>query len=238
LGAAALVTVRRDPHRVLPWLIGFLAFAVLALGPHLWIDDKTQFSLFGVSFSVPLPYQLYDQLPLLGNRRVPVRMIVLGIMALSVLAGIGLDLLMRRFSGRWRFVAPVLAVLALAIVWVEYWNPPVYVSAHTSPAIFSEIREDPGDFVVVHAPLGRRTGWTISAIPRAARSTTTIRRCIGKPSPGGYLSRVSDKDFTWFLEQPGLHFLTCPFACGQPAVKTQTVRLCGKRSARTTFGMW
>ena len=225
LGAAALFTVRRDSHRVLPWLIGFLAFAILALGPHLWIDDKTQFSLFGVSFSVPLPYQLYDQLPLLGNRRVPVRMIVLGTMALSVLAGIGLDMLMRRFSGRWRFVAPVLGVLALAVVWVEYWNPPLYVSAHTSPVIFSEIREDPGDFVVVHAPLGRRTGWTISGHPSGGALDDYYQTLHGKLSPGGYLSRVSDKDFTWFLEQPGLHFLSCPIDCaGQPS-EDQNVRL-------------
>jgi hypothetical protein len=218
LGVVAITTVRRDPHRVLPWLIGFLTFAVLALGPHLWINEKTDFSLFGISFSVPLPYQLYDQLPLLGNRRVPVRMIVLGIMALSVLAGIGLDVLMRRFDGRWRLVGPVLALLALGLVWLEYWNPPVYASAHASPAVFSEIRADSGDFVVVHAPLGRRTGWTVSGHPSGGALDDYYQPLHGKPSPGGYLSRVSDKDFTWFLEQPGLHFLACPVDCvGQPS---------------------
>lgn len=215
LGVVALITVRRDPHRVLPWLIGFLAFAVLALGPHLWIDEKTEFSLLGVSFSVPLPYQLYDQLPLAGNRRVPVRMIVFGIMALSVLAAIGLDLIMSLFRGRLRLVAPVLGVLALAIVWVEYWSPPIYLERMSSPAVFDEIRREDGDFVVLHLPLGRRTGWTFAGDPTGAALPMYYQPLHEKATIGGYLSRVSDKQFNWFLEQPGLRYLSCP-ACPEP----------------------
>jgi hypothetical protein len=208
LGVVALARLRRNPHQVLPWLIGFLFFAVLALGPKLWIDDSTEFSLLGISFSVPLPYQIYNELPLLGNRRVPARMIVLGIMALSVLAAIGLDVLMassKRWLGRGTLA---LGVAAIAIVGLEFWNPPLPLIPYTNSEVLEQIRSDSGDFNVLHAPLGRRTGWTCSGDCTGAALVNYYQTLHEKPSFGGYVSRVSDEEFSWFLEQPGLSYLS------------------------------
>jgi hypothetical protein len=215
LATISLWAARRDPHRVLIWAVAGLVFFLLSLGPYLYIDDSRTFSLFGASFSVPLPYQLYDQLPLAGGRRVPARMVVFGIMALSVLAGIGLSLVMDWLKTRWRLVAPLAAVLVLGTVWLEYWNPPVYLTALSSPAIFSEIRDEPGDFTVLHAPVGRRNGWTFAGDATGAVLVMYYQTLHEKRSIGGYLSRISDEGFTWFLEQPGVRYLSCP-TCPQP----------------------
>lgn len=214
LAGLAVFAVRRTPHRVLFWAAVFLAFSILALGPYLYIDDTRTFSLFGLSFSVPMPYQLYDKLPLFGSRRVPARMIVFGIMALSMLSGIGLALVMDWLRPRAKVLAPVLAVVVLGLVWLEYWNPPVALGPLSTPAGLEMIRDDPGAFAVVDAPLGRRNGWTYAGDPTGGPLANYYQTIYEKASVGGYLSRVKDEEFDWFLHQPGLHFLAC-IACGQ-----------------------
>jgi len=214
LATVALFTVRKNPHRLLIWVITFAAFLVLSLGPYLYIDDSRHHSLFGWSFSIPLPYQIFDEIPLVGNRRAPVRMVVFAILALSILAAIGLDFIMGWLKQRWRLLAPAAALLVLGVVWLEYWNPPVDVIEHRSPAVFSDIGKEDGDFTVVHAPMGRRTGWTITGHPSGGAIDNYYQPLYGKRSMGGYISRVSDEEFSWFLEQPGLRFLACTLNCG------------------------
>jgi len=139
-------------------------------------------------------------------------MIVLGIMALSVLAAIGLDVLMvwlRRWRWRWlgRLAMP-LGVAAIAIVGLEFWNPPLYLVPYTNSPVLEQIRSDPDDFTVLQAPLGRRTGWTVSGDATGAPLVNYYQTLYEKRSFGGYVSRVSDEEFTWFLEQPGLSYLS------------------------------
>lgn len=217
LGALALLAVRRIPDRVLLWTAAFLLFAILALGPYLYIDGTKSFSLLGVSFSVPLPYQLYDQVPVAGERRVPARMIVFGMMALGVLAGIGLDLLTSWLKPRYKKVVPLAGLIALSLVVLEYWNPPVLLSEFSSPsAIFDEIGDEPGDFSVLHVPLGRRSDFDNHGHPAVGPMTNYYQTFHGKASFGGYVARVNRKEFAWILDQPALHYLACHFECPNP----------------------
>jgi len=226
LASVALLSLRKNPHRAGVWVIAFFVFAILALGPYLYINDSSDFTLFGVNFSVPLPYQLYDELPLFGSRRVPARMIVFGIMALSVLSGIGLTLVMDWLRLRAKVLAPVLAVIVVGLVWLEYWNPPVSLSPLATPAGLEMIRDDPGEFAVVDAPLGRRNGWTYAGDPTGGPLANYYQTIYEKASVGGYLSRVKDEEFDWFFHQPGLHFLACVVGCGvQPAGDDQNMAL-------------
>ncbi|HVP05311.1 MAG TPA: hypothetical protein VMT90_06525 [Dehalococcoidia bacterium] len=214
LATIALVTLRKDRHRALIWVIALFTFAILAMGPYLYINDSRHHHLLGVSFSVPMPYQLYDKLPFFGSRRVPARMIVFGIMSLSVLAGIGLTTAMEWLKPRARYLAPAVAVVALGLVWLEYWSPPVYLTPLATPPGIDMIRDDPDDFTVVDAPLGRRNGWTYAGDPTGGPLANYYEALYHKPSIGGYLSRVKSEGFDWFLQQPGLHFLSCPSGCG------------------------
>lgn len=217
LAGLAIFAGRKAPHRAVFWLVVFLVFAVLALGPYLYVDDTKTLSILGVSFTVPLPYQIYDQLPLLGERRVPARMIVFGMIALSVLSGIGLNALTTWLKPRHMMVAPLLAVAVLGVVVLEYWNPPVFLTELSTPDIFDEIRDEPGDFTVLHAPLGRRSGWTYTGDPTGGPITNYYQTLHGKASFGGYLSRVSDRGFAWIHDQPGIRYLACPGCPGPPS---------------------
>jgi hypothetical protein len=218
LATVALLSLRKKPHRVGVWVIAFFVFVILALGPHLYINNSSDVTLLGVTFSVPMPYQLYDKLPLFGTRRVPARMIVFGIMALSVLSGIGLTLVMDWLRPRAKVLAPVLAVVVLGLVWLEYWNPPISLTPLSTAPGLEMIRDDPGGFAVVDAPLGRRNGWTYAGDPTGGPLANYYQTIYEKASVGGYLSRVKDEEFDWFYRQPGLHYLACVAACGvQPA---------------------
>lgn len=218
LGALAIFAARRTPHRVLLWAATFLLFAILALGPYLYIDNTKSFSLLGVSFSVPLPYQLYEQIPLAGERRVPARMIVFGIMALSVLAGVGLDLLASWLKPRYKKVVPLAGLIALSLAALEYWNPPVLLEEFPSPpAIFDQIGDEPGDFSVLDVPLGRRSDFDNHGHPTMGPMTNYYQIFHGKAAFGGYIARVDRREFDWILHQPGLNYLACHYECPNPA---------------------
>jgi hypothetical protein len=130
-------------------------------------------------------------------------------MALSVLAAIGLDVLMGWLRPRIGRAALALAVAAIAIVGLEYWNPPMYMIPYsTSSAALEAISSEPGDFAVLQTPLGRRTGWTCAGDCTGAALANYYQTLHEKPTFGGYISRVRDTDFDWFIQQPGLRYLS------------------------------
>lgn len=217
LGSLTLLAVRRTPHRSLLWLLTFLFFAILALGPYLYVDGTKSLSLLGVSFSLPMPYKLYQQLPVFGERRVPARMIVFGIMALSVLAGVGLDLVISWLKPRYRQIVPLAGFLALGLVVLEFWNPPVFISEYPSPpAILEQIAAEPGQFAVLDVPLGRRSGFDNHGHDAAGPLANYYETFHHKAAVAGYVARINREEFAWILDQPGLHYLTCYDPCPRP----------------------
>jgi hypothetical protein len=78
----------------------------------------------------------------------------------------------------------------------------------TSSQVLNDISSEPGDFTVLQAPLGRRTGWTCAGDCTGAALVNYYQTLHEKPSFGGYVSRVKDTDFDWFLQQPGLRYLS------------------------------
>ena len=208
LAGLAVFAVRRTPHRVLFWAFVFLVFAILSLGPFLYVGGTKTLSVLGVSLSIPLPYHIYDQLPLFGARRIPARLIIFGLVGLSVLAGTGFDLLTGWLRPRSGKIVPLAAVIIFSLVAIEYWNPPVFLSDLTTPAIMAEIRDEPGDFTVVHAPLGRRDGWYSAGDSTGGWIADHYQRVHERATFGGYVGRA--KDLGWIMEQPSLAFLSCP----------------------------
>ncbi len=210
LAGLALLTARRHPRRVLFWLGVFLMFAILALGPHFYVGDTKEFTLFGVSFSIPLPYQLYDKLPIVNGRRIPTRMVVFGLAGFSVLVAIGFDSVWSWLRSRQSLLGPLAALIVLGIVVLEYWNPPVYLIEPPTPAVFAQIAEEPGDFTVLHAPWGRVTGWTQTGDFWGGYMANYYQTIHERRTFGGWLSRASDEDLAWVSSEPGLRYLTCP----------------------------
>ncbi len=211
LASVALLRVPKEPRRLLFWLGVFLIFGTLALGPYLYIDDSKDISILGVSFSVPLPYQLYDKLPAVGVGRVPARMIVFAFLGIAILAGAGLTSLLSRLRGGHGRLVPAAALVVLALVVVEFWNPPMEVTQIREPAVFGQIRDDPGDFVVLDVPWGRLTGRTGVGFQSGGAMSMFYQRLHEKAAFGGYLSRAAQSDFDPgpLGQEPGIGYLSC-----------------------------
>ena len=205
LAGLAVFTFRRKPDRLVFWSVVFLFFAILALGPYLFIGDTNT--------SIPLPYQLYDQIPLVGSARVPARLIIFGLVGLAVLAGIGLDFLTSWLRRRYRKIVGLAATVVIAsLVVLEFWSPPVHLVDLSAPAVFEDIGDEPGDFTVLHAPWGRSTGAATGGYGKGAPLPNYYQTIHGKPSFGGLIGRASSSDF-FFPElgaAPGLGYLTRP----------------------------
>ena len=114
LAGLSVFAIRRTPRRVVFWTVVFLFFAFMALGPYLYVEGTKTF---------PLPYQILDQIPVIGDRRAPTRMIVFGIVGLAILAGTGFDLLTSWLRHNHRKLVPLAALIIFGLVVLEYWNP-------------------------------------------------------------------------------------------------------------------
>jgi hypothetical protein len=82
------------------------------------------------------------------------------------------------------------------------------VFEYSSPAILEQISSEPGEFTVLEVPLGRRTGWTCAGDCTGAALVNYYQTLYEKPSTGGYISRVKSEGFDWFIQQPGLRYLS------------------------------
>ena len=220
LAGLAVTGVLKTPRRVIFWGIVFLIFVILALGPYLYIGDTRSFSLFGVSFSVPLPYQIVNELPVFGERRAPARMVAFGMLGLSVLAGIGFETLTSGVTKRWKGIrsvvaVPLMTVLILGLVILEYWNPPILLYGMSNPAVLEDIADEPGDFSVLEVPWGRLNGWTASGNATGAYFANLYQTLYAKPTFGGFISRTRQSDLDWVGQQAALSYLTC-VRCTEP----------------------
>lgn len=212
LAGFALFAIRRTPHRVVFWALVFLFFSTLALGPYLYIGDAKEFSVLGASFSVPLPYQIFREIPVLGVARAPARMIPFATVGLALLAGIGFGVLTSWLGQTYKTFVPVAAILVLGVIVLEYWNPPVSLYEPPAPAILKTIRDDPGDFSVLNLPFGRIAGGGTRAGDQSGGWLANYHQTIhGKATVGGAVARAKRSDIGWVWEQPGLRFLACHY---------------------------
>ncbi len=190
------------------WSFVFAFFAVMALGPWLHV--------LGMKLSIPMPFRLLQEIPLIGERRVPGRMIIVGMLALGVLSTIGASLLARNLAGKGRYAVPIITCVVLALVFFEYWSPPVNLASYNTPAVYEEIGRESGDFAVLDLPLGRVTGNLRQGDAIGGALTDYAQVIHGKSAIGGYLSRVEGERLDWLAEQPGLGYLSCLDCDGYP----------------------
>src|SRR5207248_7540824 len=103
------------------WIAIAAVFAVLALGPFLQVNGHAGrlFTYAQSHFSVPLPYLLFNKIPILNGARNPGRFGVMTALSLDVLAALGIVVLAR---GRLR-VEVALSLALIAITLVEFLPP-------------------------------------------------------------------------------------------------------------------
>ncbi len=102
------------------FVLVFVVFFLLALGPYLRING---YNTYESRLPIPLPYLLFRQLPFMDIHRIPSRFVSLVMLALAVLAALGMQWLLQRPAlaqrPRWQR-GSLLALLALLVLF-EFW---------------------------------------------------------------------------------------------------------------------
>jgi hypothetical protein len=147
-----------------------LTFFILSLGPVLHINGRTALLPGGGELS--LPYALLNRLPFLDIMRSISRLDVMLMLALAVLAAMGLQALMRGRAGLW---API---VALVLVLFEFLPAPFPISPPDTPAWYETLAKDPRPGAVLNLPVNWDRPWYLLY--------PTVHR---KPLTAAYISR-------------------------------------------------
>lgn len=134
--ALAVLGAIRFRRKMLFWILATVAFAILSLGPVLYIA--------GVSTSIPMPFALANTIPILNHVRIPMRYGLMVLFGGSLLAGAGTLVLIQWRS--WVFV-PLSALIVLEAAVLPYPTLGFRV-----PAVYGEIARQEGDFSVLEIP--------------------------------------------------------------------------------------
>ncbi len=140
--ALGLLAALRLGRRSRFWWIAALAFALCALGPVLHIAGQP---------SLPMPYALlYQYVPFARIARSISRFDVMVMLSLSVLAALGLGILLK--SLRLRRPA-LLGLTASALICFEFLSAPYPFSTPDTPAFYEDLAAEPGAFAVLNLPM-------------------------------------------------------------------------------------
>jgi hypothetical protein len=123
-------------RKMLFWMGVTILFALLSLGPVLHIA--------GTATTIPLPFVLVNNIPILNNIRIPMRYGLLVFFGASLLAGAGALVVLR--SRQW-LIAPIVALLLVESVVFPY--PTL---AFNVPRIYEQIGQTPDDATVLEIP--------------------------------------------------------------------------------------
>jgi hypothetical protein len=168
------------------WTATALVFLSLSLGPFIRIA--------GFETLIPTPWTIARYLPLIGEARMPSRMSVLVVLALSVLFAGALARLMSRSRP-----AAVFAVAALAF---ELLAAPRTLYSAAIPGVFDVVARDHRDVRVLLVPTGIKDG--LDTLGNFSPASMFFQTAHQKALVGGYLSRISDQRKALYRDDPVL----------------------------------
>jgi len=170
---------------------------VLSLGIYLKIGGRSEWTVFGAGFRIPLPYLAATHLPLFGNLRSTGRFGIVAIVAAAPLAAAGLRAVLERVPLRRRTSVLIAAAL---LIGAERIVVPLPLQDATVPGIYGEMSRDPGNFAILEVPFGLRDGsWIIGREDSRMELNQTVHR---HPILSGCVSRMREETPRWFGEQP------------------------------------
>lgn len=159
LGYVALIFgvlgILREWRRSGLFMLIFAGGFLLSLGPYLQINGQNSYYS---DHPIPMPFLLFRALPFMEINRFPSRFVIVAMLALAVLAAIGIDWLSRqpsisRLSVRKQAILPILLA---ALVLFEFWPKPfpmdpIANAAHISP-FYRQLAADPNDYAIIEIP--------------------------------------------------------------------------------------
>ena len=191
--------------------LGLVAF-VLALGPWLWVLGQDRWQVGGLDVRIPLPYQIFERIPVLNTIRTPFRFDVLLTLALAMLGALATRRLLMRLEPRWgrasglAFVAALMLAIPLDAQILGTHN----IVDASVPTAYTVIARDGGRGAVLEVPLGGESGQPGEAFgEQAAHRELAYQQLLyqtvhGRPVLGGHLSRIRPGTIAAFRSGPGL----------------------------------
>ncbi len=216
IGYAALVLgilAALRSKRLRFWAWSALAFLVIMLGPLLHVNGQYVFDLDGLPMRLPLPFIIFHYIPFIKGNRYPSRYTVMLGLCVAVLAAWGAAWLLTRVRawfaagdrrprrGAWAAALSFVAILGL--VGFDSLSVPLPLSDLRAPAIYQQLRQEPGDFTVLELPLGWRNGFRVTGAQNSAimyeqfYQATSQKRILG-----GNTSRNPEFKFDYFIQAP------------------------------------
>jgi hypothetical protein len=161
------------------WALIGGVFMLMALGPYLHVNGQIV-SLGG--WQLPLPYlALYYTVPFINLTRSLSRYDLMVMLALGVLAAVGLALLNARLKR-----GALLSAVATLLICIEFLPAPYPVSLIDTPQFYAELAADPAQFTIAELPMN----WD--------RPTPMLHQTVhGKPLLTAYTSRDNPGRLAW-----------------------------------------
>lgn len=195
MGSVAGLRQAKERKITLFWLIAFITFWLLTLGPHWrWA---------GNDLPIPGPFALVSQLPFFNGNRYPSRYSVMLLLTAALLATRGLIWCIRRLDTTQPRHALVALTLIGTLFAMEHLSVPLPISDFRVPAIYQRLVQEAGDFTLLELPTGWRNGARV-----LGKSDILIMRqqwyqtTHGKRRLGGNTSRNPAYKFQYFTETP------------------------------------
>ncbi len=158
------------------WILTGLVFLILACGPHPRI-----FSTFYTN--IPLPYQLFQHIPILKALRIPIRFLMVVMLCVSVLSGYACWDLFRRFRGRYVLFTVLSAALLFEFLRVFFVNP-----IEPTPAFYKTLGQDTETYAILE--LTRQMNWVHSSVRSSLFQISHEKKLFH-----GHASRVSPETY-------------------------------------------
>jgi hypothetical protein len=152
IGLMLLGALKFEVRKTGMWVLMFLLFVIISLGPHLQIMGK-QFD------DTRLPFYYLQELPVIDSMRSPKRFLVTAILAASVLAGFGSHHIFTRkvFTGKAirQWLGLVLTAVLVGLIMTDYWGWPrnLVTSDASYPSFFREMAQEEGNIVTLSIPI-------------------------------------------------------------------------------------
>ena len=198
------------------WIALSVMFVLLSFGPFLHVGHKQGglFVRYGIRYTYWMPYQLLHAIPVVNGVRVPGRFSVVGILALDVLAALGLTRLMARV--RRPELRRAVPAAALLLVLIELFPKGVVTQKPAIPKPYATIAADPGRKAVLEIPLQWRTGFGDFGDVHSDHSIFLYYATRhGKPLSGGMVARYPKRSRQAILDDP-IYAQVVPLQEGDP----------------------
>ncbi|MEI7556795.1 hypothetical protein [Candidatus Chlorohelix sp.] len=161
------------------WLAIAAIFLLLSFGPALQITANPELTQAEFDSLLPMPARLLYSLPLVNISRVPVRFMLLVMLALGVLAGVGVKWLLARVtlsSGR-KWLSVVFTTLVVGLIFLEFMPAPRNLGSTDIPDFYNQLQKN-GNTAIMELPA--------KAISRSMYFETSHQL----PIVGGYIARA------------------------------------------------